>query len=552
MKIDSLIVPIEARHPVIFVDTYEDVRFVHELLRIKNDDFIVKLNGNEIKLITDYESNGGVAGPDFSVQLTNIRSAVKAQMITINLFKYIDISDSDSGKERAIMIKDSIPLLNASKQILMFIGPNPTVSTILSRDHMVFNFSLMDSDDIRKYVESYVNQMSSLVKQASDSKTWSQGKMVSAKNAYVLDYSDDEYRKIAMSATGLTKNEITLAFSDSLKEKGKLDHLYVQGAKRDMVEKSGLLEWHTPIPIDNIGGLDNIKEWIDTRAPAIYDIEAQKYGLKPPRGIVILGASGTGKSLISKAIASKLNVSLIALVMGKIMDRFVGGSEGNMINALNIISANAPCVLWVDEVEKALAGVQSSGFSDSGTFARVFGILLTWLQERESPVFLVATCNAMLGSNNQLMIPPEFQRKGRMDEIWWVDVPNKEESIEIYKIQLMKVKRDPTLFDLDMLSDTCFAPSNTSEKHRYTGAEIESAVMDAMFTAYTDNKREVTSNDIAKSLLKSVPMSYFMRETLDKLRAFGVERCRPASKYNSNSQVLSAGSLSVELNQIHI
>jgi SpoVK/Ycf46/Vps4 family AAA+-type ATPase len=238
--------------------------------------------------------------------------------------------------------------------------------------------------------------------------------------------------------------------------------------------------------------------------------------------------------------------------MGRIMDKYVGGSEGNMINAIRILEANSPCVLWVDEVEKALAGVQSSGFSDSGTFSRVFGILLTWLQERTCTVLLVATCNAMLSSNNQLMIPPEFQRKGRMDEIWWVDVPNKEETIEIIKIQLNKVNRDWNKFDLDMLSDISFLPPDGTGNHSYTGAEWESAVMDAMFDAYKENKREVISEDIAKSIKKSIPMSYFMRETLEKLREFGTERCRPASKYVEAKNIITAGKMSMNLSQVHI
>jgi ATP-dependent 26S proteasome regulatory subunit len=546
-KIEDILIPIMVPTPVIVVDTHEDSRFVLDLLRVKNNLFDVYLGSKKIEVINDYDSMSGSDGGDFEDQLRTITSTVSSG-VSVHLFKYTDLGATDLGKTRAVMLKDVMPLLRMNLHVLIFMSPNPTVDHVLQRNHTRFNYGLMDREQISGLLSALCGDMQQRVSQQPNVLVFSKGNMVRADTAYKLEYTKEEMDHVSVALTGLTKDEVVLTARSSLKKTGKFDPVYMMNSKRDLIEKSGLLEWEDPVPMESVGGLDEVKEWLITRAPSIYDEKAAAYGLRPPRGTVLLGPPGTGKSLIAKAAASLLGVSLISLNMGRIMDRWVGGSEGNMLNALKVIEANAPCVLWVDEVEKALSGVQSSGFTDSGTFSRVFGILLKWLQERKQAVFLVATCNAMIGRNNELMLPPEFQRKGRIDEIWYVDIPNREETSQIIKIQLKKVGRDADAFDVDKLSKICYTEG--SVEYSYTGAEWESAIMDAMFTSFKHN-REVTSEDISASIRKTVPMSYSMRETINQLRKFGHERCRAASS-GVPQKVVSQGGISLDVNKVHL
>jgi len=237
------------------------------------------------------------------------------------------------------------------------------------------------------------------------------------------------------------------------------------------------------------------------------------------------------KSLCSKAVAGTWGVPLLRMDIGRVMNKWVGGSEANMRAALTIIEALSPCCLWIDEIEKSLSGVQSSSFSDSGTFARVFSTLLTWCQEHTNPVFLVATCNAMIGSNNQLLIPPELHRKGRFDGIFFVGLPTIKESIEIFRIHISKPRadhkgRNPDDFDLEALASIAYKHGNS--RYKYTGAEIEAAWLEAMYSAFYQ-EREPNTDDVIKALHGTIPISYTMKDTMDRLLEFGTSKCMLAS-----------------------
>ena len=230
------------------------------------------------------------------------------------------------------------------------------------------------------------------------------------------------------------------------------------------------------------------------------------------------------KSLISKAVSNVFGIPLIRLDVGKVMDRYVGGSEANMRSALDIIESASPCVTWLDEIDKSLSGTQSSSFSDSGTLSRVFGTFLTWLQENKRPIFVVATCNAMV-HNNQLILPPELQRKGRFDQIFYVDLPTIDESKEIIAIHLRKRGRNPDKFDLDAIARYQYV-DNVNAHHGFTGSEYEAAIVEAMFSSFPG---EITTESIIDALAETIPISYSMKNTIDELRKFGRERCVPAS-----------------------
>ena len=251
-----------------------------------------------------------------------------------------------------------------------------------------------------------------------------------------------------------------------------------------------------------------------SNAQPSFNEDAKKYGLPEPKGILLLGVQGCGKSLIAKSIASLWRLPLLRLDVGKIFAGIVGSSEENMRKAIATAESVSPAILWLDELEKGFAGTQSSPFSDGGTTSRVFGTFITWLQDKKAACFVVAT------SNDVSQLPPELMRKGRFDEIFFVDLPAAPERREIFAIHLRKRGRDINKFDLDRLAKLAAG---------YSGAEIEQVVVAALFSAYSDGKREVGDEDMVQSMRDSVPLSVTMQEGIQKLRDWAATRARPSS-----------------------
>jgi SpoVK/Ycf46/Vps4 family AAA+-type ATPase len=285
--------------------------------------------------------------------------------------------------------------------------------------------------------------------------------------------------------------------------------------KKEIIRKSGLLEWiSSDIDMESIGGLENLKQWLSKRKDA-FSQDAIDYGLPSnPKGLMLVGIQGAGKSLFAKGISSFWNFPLIRLDMGKVFSGIVGSSEQNMRQVFKVIESVAPCILWCDEIDKGMSGGRSSGHTDGGTTSRVLGSWLTWMQEKTAPVFVVATANDV--SN----LPPELLRKGRFDEIFFVDLPNESEREKIFVIHLNQRNRDYMKFDIHSL---------VKESQNFTGAEIESSIEAAMYEAFSDNKRDINTKDILLSLKNSVPIAIIMKEEIDALRKWASERARSAS-----------------------
>ena len=237
---------------------------------------------------------------------------------------------------------------------------------------------------------------------------------------------------------GLTLSEAENVFAKCLVEKGGFDVDLIVAEKQQLIRKSGVLEYFdTQEQVADIGGMEVLKGWLNSRSPAFTE-KAQRFGLPAPRGVLLLGVQGCGKSLTAKAVAQLWRLPLLRLDVGRIYSGIVGSSEQNIRRALQMAETVAPCVLWIDEIEKGLAGVQSSAMSDAGVTARIFGTINTWMQEKTKPVFVVATANDIS------QLPPELLRKGRFDEIFFVDLPAAEERKEIFEIHLRRRKRDVT------------------------------------------------------------------------------------------------------------
>ena len=287
----------------------------------------------------------------------------------------------------------------------------------------------------------------------------------------------------------------------------------VLSEKRQVIRKSGILEFYPPdAKLSDVGGLEQLKEWLRRRGKA-WRPDAREFGLAEPKGVLLLGVPGCGKSLTARAVAQAWKLPLLHLDLGRIFSSMLGGSEENMRRALATAEGVAPAVLWIDEIEKGLAGGTGNGQSDAGTASRVFGTLLTWMQERSEPVFVVATANKLEA------LPPELLRRGRFDEIFFVDLPGPEARVAILSIQLAKRGRDPAKFDLPALASACGG---------FSGAELEHVIVEALFAAF-DAGRDICDEDLLTAISETTPLSRTSGEDICRLREWARTRARPAA-----------------------
>jgi SpoVK/Ycf46/Vps4 family AAA+-type ATPase len=328
---------------------------------------------------------------------------------------------------------------------------------------------------------------------------------------------DEKSREaLTQAAGGLTLQEAENVFAKSLVNDGQLDGNDVStvfSEKQQIIRKSGLLEYYDETTdLGDVGGLDELKEWLQRRSVAFTD-KARQFGLPAPKGILLVGVQGCGKSLCAKAISSEWRMPLLRFDVGRVFSSLVGSSEENIRRATAVAESISPAVLWVDEIDKAFAGSQGSAGTDGGTTARVMSTFLTWLSEKQRPVFVMATANDIS------QLPPELLRKGRLDEIFFVDLPKPAERHQILDIHLRKRKRDAGQFELDKLS---------AASEGFSGAEIEQAIISALYDAFYIG-RDLQTDDVLKSIKETVPLSKTMSERITALRAWAEGRARFAS-----------------------
>lgn len=327
-------------------------------------------------------------------------------------------------------------------------------------------------------------------------------------------------REQAIDATvGLSGEEAQACYAKSIVQSRKIVPSVVAAEKKRVIARERVLEWHDPIPggLSAVGGLENLKEWLAARATA-YSPKARAYGLPAPRGALLVGVPGCGKSLTAKAIATAWGVPLLRLDLGALKSKFVGESEGNLRRALKVIEAIGRCVVWLDEVEKALQGA-TSGSADGGVSADALGAILSWMQERAGEAFVIATANSVES------LPPEFLRKGRFDEVWWIDLPTQEERMGVLAAALRSHGRwdggPRGAVDHAAVAAAC---------DRFTGAEIAAIVPDAMFSAFNDGGRDLVTADLLSAAKTVVPLADTAAERIEKMRKWAEGRARFASR----------------------
>ncbi len=318
------------------------------------------------------------------------------------------------------------------------------------------------------------------------------------------------------AAVGLTGDQAQSCYATSLVQLRRIDPALVSREKRRVIAGEGVLEWFDPIPggIEAVGGLDLLKGWLAQRRLA-YSPKARAYGLPAPKGALLVGPPGTGKSLTAKAIATAWGVPLLRLDMGALKSKFVGDSEANIRKAFGVIGAIGRCVVWIDEIEKAMAGA-SDGSADGGVSTDALGAILNWMQERQGEAFVVAT------ANDVSKLPPELMRKGRFDEVWFLDLPTLGERGDILDAAL-KANGRGVWGNSDDIEEVAKATDG------FTGSEIAAIVPDAMFAAFSDGEREIETGDLLAATKSVVPLSKTAAEKIMALREWAKGRARPAS-----------------------
>jgi len=480
---------IRARYPLIYVVSWEEKRVEDTLRAIARD------RGKKLHVWTVTQGFAGPAGHRDNTTrdpLAALDFVINSPDQAIYLLKDFHSYIADYNITRRL--RDLTLALKNSFKNLIILAPLLKLPPELEKEVTVLDYGLPTREDLGRLLDDIIRS----VKDTPGVNT---------------DLTPEQREHVLKAAQGLTAMEAENVFAKSLVERRTFDVDVVLSEKEQIIRKSGILEYYPATEaFSNIGGLDLLKDWMDKRTASFTD-KAREFGLPEPKGILLLGVQGCGKSLSAKAIGSLWKLPLLRLDIGKVFAGLVGASEENMRKALRVAESVAPAILWLDELEKGLSGLQSSGSSDGGTTARVFSTFLTWLQEKTVPVFVVSTANQVEA------LPPELLRKGRFDEIFFIDLPSKEERAEILRIHLRRRKRDPEKFDVLRLAEA--TPG-------FSGAELEQMVIEGLYEAF-DEGTELTTKHLLKAARASVPLSMTMREKIAYLRDWAKTRARPAS-----------------------
>jgi hypothetical protein len=489
----ELEVLIRARFPLIYLVSWEEERASQMLTRLAQKQGKRLFSWTLIQGIRDEQSNAEgetTKSPEFALEF-----AQKVEEPSLFVFKDLHAHMQDPHVIRRL--RDLVASFKSSYKTLLIHSPTLTIPVELEKDITVVDYDLPGPDELKGLFDQVVAASQSGAR-------------------FAVDFKPGEQERLIQSIQGLTLNEAESTLARAVVQNGRLDATAIDVILKEIkqiVRKSRLLEYfEAKQEFNSIGGLAPLKDWLHKRGRSFSD-QARAFGLPQPKGVLILGVQGCGKSLTCKAISGLWKLPLLRLDMGQVFGGIIGQSEENMRRAIKTAEAVAPCVLWLDEIEKGLSGTGSSNMSDAGTTARVFSTFLTWLQEKTKPVFVAATANDIS------MLPPELLRKGRFDEIFFVDLPGTAEREQIFTIHITARRRDPKNFDVAALAKLA---------NGFSGAEIEQAIVEALSDAF-NRGRDLQQSDIVESLQATVPLSKTMREDIDRLRQWATTRARPAS-----------------------
>ena len=513
--------------PFVWVRTHEEQRFVADFAKRMEE------NGQEVFVWSIYQ---GVVSPEMAA--TGEQASDGTHQVDKALKKILNLEPSkgDSRGVTVIMrdpmlilqgpvvrqLRDSYIKLSDNRVTLVFLSPmlghgpggdkGNGLPPTMDKEIVVVDFALPDMKTITEAIKAIIRQAARVNTPNEDMPKAEQERK--QKQLELLKFSREQYTEFARALQGLTHTEINVALSSCLHYMKTLNVEFLLQAKKQIISRSDILEYlDLTKRMQDIGGMDLAKEFFDDYKTA-YSEEAQAFGVEPLKAILLLGIPGCGKSQLSKAIAHLWGLPLLRMDVGKVMTGLVGGSEQRMREAIHQVQAVSPCILWIDEVEKALSGTKSSNFSDGGTMARVFGTLLTAMEEGMKGVTVVATANDIS------MLPPEFIR--RFDEVFFVDLPGPGEREEIFRIHLKAKNQSADNIDLANLVEAA---------NNFTGHEIEKAVKRSVAFAFKSEGKVLQTEHILQALTETKPLYDTMHEKLMKLRQKASGRFRFASSY---------------------
>ena len=500
---------LKARFPFIYIATYEEERATKYIKSIVTSKTQIKYT-REVFIWT--QATGLKIGNDAILNTTNPNKLIEyiekydkdAVFILYDFHVFFGIKHKSADSTIVRALRDLIPTLKTSKarKNIIFISPDLVIPDTLQKDIVIYDFPLPKLEDIKEKL----NRMLSVNRRIDTD-----------------ELTDEDKDKLCKAALGLTMQEAENAFALAMVQDGTLNKSDIQvilEEKMQVIRKTGLLEYvQSDMGINDIGGLDNLKKWLLKRNNS-WSEKAKKYCLPAPKGVLVTGIPGCGKSLTAKAMSTIWQLPLLRLDLGKIFSGLVGSSEENMRKAIATVEAVAPSILWVDEIEKGLNGVGSS--NDSGVSSRIFGTFLTWMQEKTAPVFVIATANDIS------KLPPELLRKGRFDEIFFVDLPTLNERKEIFKVHLTKRLKDAEVCGNIKPDDQKFINLLAQKTEGFIGSEIEQVVISALCDAFFEN-RALETNDFEKAIKNTVPLSTTQKEQILAIREWANVRAVCAS-----------------------
>ncbi len=493
---------IQARYPIIYLVSWEEDRVLQCLdkiaVRLRKMLFAWTHTQGLYNFVLPEQTDDAQSDPESVLEFI-LRSKDNSIFVLFDFHAFLD------NIKIKRLLRDVAKALRQSNKTVVLVGPVMNVPMELTKDVAVLDFELPEISDLAAAFDGAI-------------------KVLGKRRDVAISMTPNLREKLLRAAQGLTLVEFENVLAKSVVHQKAIDDRTIHEVleeKKQIIRKSGSLEYFSPDEdFDQVGGVENLKQWLTKRAEAFTD-RAREFGLPTPKGLLLVGTQGCGKSLTAKAVAAQWKLPLLKLDVGTIFSGMVGSSEANVRHVIQVAESISPCILWIDEIEKGFSGMGSSNFSDAGTAARVFATFTTWLQEKKKPVFVIAT------SNDITMLPPEMLRKGRFDEIFFVDLPEQNEREAIFSIHLAKRNRKIEDFDIARLSEVAAG---------FSGAEIEQSIIDGLYDAFEES-RELLSSDVENNLRSTVPLSRVMAEQVTALRAWAEKRARRASRSSGSTSL---------------
>ena len=492
---------IRARYPLIYVVSWEEQRVASEVARIA-----AKLG----KGVFEWSINTGLVPKGTGIESQKHRdTASQDPLVALDkalehidpaLYVFKDFHPFLKGQNMSVVrrLREVAFSLKSTFKTIVLVSPMMEMPAELEKELTIVDFDLPKKQHFGQMLNRIIEEVKSNPKLKVSLDNGQREQIVHALLGLTLSEAENVVAKALVQHRGLSLRSLEI----------------INQEKKQIIRKNGLLEFYeTEETMGSVGGLDRLKQWLKKRTVAFSD-QAREIGLPSPRGIMLIGVQGCGKSLMAKTISSIWQLPLLRFDVGRVFGSLVGSSEQNMRRAIQIAESISPAVFWIDEIDKAFRGSRgSSGSTDAGTSLRVFSTFLTWMSEKKQPVFVVATANEVTS------LPPELLRKGRFDEIFFVDLPTLQERKDIFRIHLSLRKLDPETFDLHRLGEATSG---------YSGAEIEEAIVSSLFDAFYEKKR-LSTERLLEGLNETVPLSKTMAEDVDALRRWAVGRARQAT-----------------------